>query len=63
MSWSAFQRIVGTKWVPGKNVPFDPIATKKARALGLKLFIVKGTNLKNLENVLMEKDFKGTVVR
>ena len=62
MSWDELKKIVGTRWDPGLHAPFDPIATKKAKELGLKVVIMNGTDLKNLDNFLNGKDFKGTVI-
>lgn len=62
ISWADFRKIVGDKWKPGLNMPFDPIASKKAEQLGLKVQILNGRNLKNLENCLDEKKFEGTVI-
>jgi len=62
VNWKDFQGIVGDKWIPGANVPFDPIATKLAKKLLLSVVIMKGSNLKNLENYLDGKEFEGTVV-
>src|SRR3989338_3293738 len=33
IAWSDFEKIVGTKWSPGSNTPFDPIATKLAKKI------------------------------
>lgn len=60
-NWHVLRNIVGDKWKPGLNVPFDPIATKKAQKLGLRLVLV-GKNLKNLKNFLDGKKFKGSIV-
>jgi uridylate kinase len=60
LNWNEMQKIVGTKWVPGKNAPFDPIATKKAKELNLKVIILNGLN--NLEKYLSKKEFEGTVI-
>lgn len=60
-SWSKMQSIVGTEWKPGLHRPFDPIATKLAAKLKLKLVII-GSDLKNLENVLKNRSFKGTII-
>ena len=51
-TWKNFQKIVGTKWIPGKNTPFDPIATKLATKLKLKLLFMNGdiTNFNNFLN-------------
>jgi uridylate kinase len=61
IDWKGFQKIVGTKWSPGLNVPFDPIATKKAKQLGLKLILI-GKNASNFRNFLAGRKFKGSVV-
>jgi uridylate kinase len=44
------------------NVPFDPIAAKKARELELKVVIMKGNNFENLENYFAGKEFVGTTI-
>ena len=62
MSWLELQKIVGTEWEPGANVPFDPVATKAARKLGLKLAFVKGTDLEEVKKAILDKKFEGTVV-
>lgn len=61
IDWNGFRKIVGDKWVPGLNVPFDPIAAKLAQKLRLKLVLV-GKNIKNFDNFLKGKKFKGSVV-
>ncbi|MFH1790165.1 MAG: UMP kinase [bacterium] len=63
LSWNELKAIVGDKWIPGSNVPFDPMAIKEAQALNLILKFVKGTNLKQVENALSGKNFKGTLVK
>lgn len=64
INWKDFRKdVVGYKWVPGKNVPFDPIASGLAEKLGLKVSILKGTNLSEVEKVISGKKFKGTVVK
>ncbi len=60
-SWSQLKKIVGTVWKPGLNRPFDPVATKLAAQLKVKLIII-GPDIKNLENVLANKSFRGTVI-
>ena len=60
ITWSNFQSIVGTEWVPGANLPFDPIATILAKKLNLDVYILEGKNLSNIENALKEKRFTGT---
>src|SRR5215510_2259962 len=37
ISWADFLSITGDEWVPGKNIPFDPVASKHAAKMGLKV--------------------------
>ncbi len=60
--WDDFEKLVGNKWIPGANLPFDPIATKLAKSLGLTVFITRGDDLENVNNALQGKPFKGTIV-
>lgn len=62
ISWTDFRKIVGDKWTPGLNAPFDPIAAKKAHELSVKVAVLSGHNLKNVENYILGKDFIGTVI-
>ena len=61
-TWKELRKIVGNKWKPGLNMPFDPIASKEAEKLKMKVVVI-GKNLKNFENFLEGKEFKGTVIR
>lgn len=61
-NWDEFRKLVGDKWTPGMNAPFDPVASRQAQELGITTIILKGTNLENLENYLDGKEFIGTVV-
>ncbi len=61
-SWKEFSKIVGDEWNPGKNLPFDPIATKEAMKLGLKVIIANGENITNLNDIIEDKEFKGTII-
>ncbi|MEA3450260.1 MAG: UMP kinase [Patescibacteria group bacterium] len=63
ISWKDFQKIVGSKWDPGLSAPFDPIASKHAAKLGLKVIIVEGKNIKNLEKIFNQEKFQGTVIK
>ena len=62
ISWTDFCAMVGTEWVPGKNVPFDPIASRYASKMGLKVICAAGKNLQNLRNILSDRDFIGTTI-
>ena len=62
ISWPDFRKIVGDKWIPGINAPFDPVAAKKAQDLGVKVVVMDGANLENVENYFNGKKFVGTVI-
>jgi uridylate kinase len=62
MHWNDLISIIGKKWVPGLNAPFDPIASQLAKSLGLEVIICDGKNLKNLDNILEDRQFIGTVI-
>jgi len=63
INWKDFRKIVGNKWDPGLNMPFDPIASKHAQEIGLKVVITKGKDIKNLSRILNgEAEFEGTEI-
>ena len=63
INWKDFRKIVGNKWDPGLNMPFDPIASKLAEELGLEVVIAEGKAIKNLEKILDEEKFIGTIIK
>lgn len=62
ISWDDFRKMVGDEWVPGKNCPFDPIASKKAAALGMKVICAGGKNIPNINAILNDQDYIGTTI-
>lgn len=62
ISWADFRAIVGDDWVPGKNVPFDPVASRHAAKIGLKVICAAGKDLENLKKILSGQDFVGTTI-
>ena len=62
ISWADFCSMVGDEWTPGKNVPFDPIASRHAAKIGLKVICAAGRNLPNLKKILMDEAFVGTTI-
>ena len=63
ISWKDFLKIVGTKWSPRTSAPFGPPASKLAQKLKLKVIVLNGKKLKNLENCLKGKNFQGTIIK
>lgn len=62
ISWKAFRKIVGSKWVPGANAPFDPIASKLADRWGMEVVIAAGKDVKNIRAILDGKKYQGTLI-
>lgn len=63
ISWEDFRKMVGDEWVPGKNCPFDPIASKKAQELKLTVICAGGKNIKNTLAILEGKPYIGTTIK
>jgi len=62
IGWKAFRRMVGNRWDPGANVPFDPVAAKMAERIGLEVKMIEGHSLDEIGKALDGKPFKGTVI-
>lgn len=62
ITWKAMKELVGDKWTPGHNSPFDPIATKLASKLGLTVVITNGKDMDNIRKIINKESFKGTVI-
>jgi len=62
LRWSQLQELVGSRWQPGINAPFDPVATRQAARLRLTLIVADGGNIPNLRSLLAGEIFEGTVI-
>jgi uridylate kinase len=62
ISWDDFRAMIGDEWVPGKNVPFDPVASRHAHKIGLKVICAAGRDLENLKKIICGGDFTGTTI-
>jgi len=62
ISWTDYRKLISQKFKPGMNVPFDPVASKLAQKLKLKVFFLNGRDLSNLNKFLKGENFKGTVI-
>lgn len=61
ISWHDYSRLISKKWKAGLNAPFDPVASKAAQKYGMKASII-GKDLKNLQNLLDGRKFRGTII-
>ena len=62
LTWAEMRAIVGDTWVPGSNVPFDPIACKEGQKLRLKVCFAKGTDIAEIRNAIEGKTVNGTLI-
>ena len=62
ISWADFRAMVGDEWVPGKNAPFDPIASRLAQEAGIRVICADGRNTENTLAILNGEAFEGTVI-
>ena len=62
ISWSEIRAIVGDKWIPGANVPFDPVACKEGEKMHLRVLFAKGTDLHEVKNAIEGKTITGTII-
>ena len=62
ISWDDFIAMVGETWTPGKNTPFDPIASQIARKEGMSVICMDGRNIENLMAMFSNRPFEGTTI-
>lgn len=63
ISWDKYCKLISSDWKPGMKAPIDPIAARLASKLKITVIIINGNNLKNLEKILKNKKFKGTIIK
>lgn len=62
ISWPDFIKMVGTEWIPGKNTPFDPIASQIASKEDMKVICADGRNIENTMAILEGRPYVGTTI-
>lgn len=62
IGWKDFRKIVGNEWDPGMSAPFDPVASRLAHHSRIKVAVMSGKDIKNLNDLLMGRKFKGTII-
>lgn len=60
--WEKYRHLIPKKWRPGLHSPVDPVAAEFSAKHGLKAVVLNGRDLKNLEALLNNKKFKGTII-
>lgn len=62
VSWQEFRKMIGNRWIPGGNFPFDPVASRLAERSGIKVYFMDGRDLNNFSRFLAGRNFKGTTI-
>lgn len=62
INWVDFRKMVGDEWVPGKSLPFDPIASKVAQEENMSVICADGRNIENTMAILNNKEFFGSTI-
>jgi uridylate kinase len=63
LNWIEYQKLIPKKWTPGIHAPIDPVGARLAKEKGITAIIIDGKNLKNFDNLLAGKDFKGSIIK
>ncbi|MDO8571948.1 MAG: UMP kinase [bacterium] len=62
VTWKNYRAMTGDQWIPGMNLPFDPIASRLADEQRVVVKILNGKNLENVARALDDKPFTGTTI-
>ena len=62
LSWRDYRAMVGNRWYPGSNAPFDPIAARAAAKNRLTVKILNGRDLKSVRAAIRGAAFRGTTI-
>ncbi|HAQ02597.1 TPA: UMP kinase [Candidatus Nomurabacteria bacterium] len=63
LTWKEYRSFISSKWTPGSNTPFDPIASEMAEKDGMEVAFMSGSNLEGLNNYLKGEAFTGTTIK
>ena len=64
MTYSDLLQITGEEPLqPGESAAVDPIAVKWAISSGIRIAVLDGRDIENLENAIEGKEFSGTLVK
>ena len=58
--WDDFLKLIPSEWNPGLSSPFDPVAAREAKRLGLEVVILNGSKPEEIEHYLADEPFVGT---
>jgi len=62
ITWSEYRKIIPKTWTPGAHTPVDPVAARYGHKHKIAALVVNGKDIKNFDNLLGGKEFRGTLV-
>ncbi|KKQ76929.1 MAG: hypothetical protein US98_C0019G0007 [Parcubacteria group bacterium GW2011_GWC1_38_6] len=64
ISWKDYLKVFGNSEThkPGQHIPFDTIAAANSKKNSIEVFCLGGKSLKNLDNLLSRKPWRGTKI-
>lgn len=62
LTWRDYRKLIPRKWRPGLHAPVDPVAAALAAKGKMRAVIINGRDLRNFQNFLNGKQFRGTVI-
>lgn len=62
ISWKDYRKSISSEWSAGLSTPFDPVASKAADKLKLKVFAINGQKLEEVNKALSGQSFIGSVI-
>jgi uridylate kinase len=62
ITWEKYRTVIPNAWKPGASAPIDPVAARFCKRHGIAAIMIQGSGVKNIDNLLGGRDFRGTVV-
>jgi len=62
ITWSEYQKLIPSKWVPGLSTPVDPTAARLAKKNNLLVKKIKGTDIGSFYKAIDGQPFEGTII-
>lgn len=62
LTWAEFRSRFGSRWRPGLNSPFDPVAARAAQKAGISVVVADGRDLANVAKIISGRPFRGSVI-
>jgi uridylate kinase len=61
ISWKDYRRLIGgDEWIPGKSLPFDPVASRNAEEAGIEVICAAGSDMENIRRIFCGEPYIGT---